>query len=113
VAATLFVSNDNDVVLQNYTLASTGAAVTDAEWSFTVYETNGPDANGNLIQGPAISGLSNITMAYVAAYGYRGLIPGTAGLVNGTWYYILLTCSNYNDSFSGWFQAAKRTSGSG
>jgi hypothetical protein len=113
VAATLFVSNDNDVVLANYTLAYSNAPVTDAIWTFTVYETNGVDVNGNNIQGPALSGLTLISMTYVSGYGYRGLIPGTAGLVNGTWYYVALVCSNYNDTFSAWFQAEKRTVGSG
>jgi hypothetical protein len=113
VAATLFVNNDNDVLLRNYTLASTNAPVTDAEASFTVYQTKGPDPQNDQVQGPAISGLTNVTMTYVAQYGYRGLIPGTAGLVNGTWYFIVVTFSNYNDQFEGWFQAALRTSGSG
>ena len=103
--ATLYVSNDNNVLLQGYILASTSAPVTDALPSFTVYYENG------LTPIPA---LANVTMSYVAGSNgnYCGLIPGTANLTVGSSYYIVVSFSNYNDQFSGWFTATTRTVGS-
>ncbi|HET6327063.1 MAG TPA: hypothetical protein VFG04_20450 [Planctomycetaceae bacterium] len=104
MAAQLYVGNDNDVYLQGYRLAATGAPVTNALPSFTVYYDNGISA---------ISGLTNIAMPYTGANGdYRGLIPGTANLTMGSEYYIVVSFSNYNDLFSGWFTATGRTTGS-
>ncbi len=95
------VGNDNDVYLQGYRLAATGAPVTDALPAFTVYYDNGLTP---------IHGLTGVTMPYTGANGdYRGLIPGTASLTEGSQYYITVTFSNYNDFFNGWFTAAART----
>ncbi len=115
MAAQLFVGNDNDVYLQGYRLASTGAAVTDALPSFTVYGIAGYDMLGRPIQGAALSGLTNVAMAYVdnSQGDYRGLIPGTAVLTEWAPYFVLVTFANYNDSFGGWFTAANRISGIG
>jgi len=114
VAAQLFVGNDNDVYLQGYRLASTGAPVTDALPTFTVYDLGGYDASGNPLPGAALSGLTGVTLTYVGSNGdYRGLIPGTANLTLGSPYYLVVTFNNYNDTFSGWFTASQRTSGSG
>ena len=102
--AQLYVGNDNDVYLQGYRLASTGAPVTDALPAFTVYYDDGLTP---------IYGLTEITMPYTGANGdYRGLIPGTANLTVGSEYYIVVSFSNYNDLFSGWFAAATRSTGS-
>jgi hypothetical protein len=99
--AQLYVGNDNDVYLQGYRLASTGAPVTDALPAFTVYYDNGLTP---------ISGLTGMTMHYTGANGdYRGLIPGTASLTVGSEYYIVVSFSNYNDLFSSWFTAATRS----
>jgi hypothetical protein len=107
--ANLFVGNDNDVYLQGYILASTNAPVTDAQPSFTVYYNIGPD--NAPMQGAAISGLTNISMSFVTGSSgyYRGLIPGTANLTAGSWYYIVVTFANYHDLFSAWFEATQRT----
>ena len=109
--ATLFVGNDNDVYLQGYILASTSKAVTDARPSFTVYYNIGPESSP--LQGPAISGLTGVTMSFVTATNgdYRGLIPGTANLTVGSLYFIIVTFANYSDTFSGWFEAISRTGG--
>jgi len=114
MAAQLFVGNDNDVYLQGYRLASTGAAVTDALPSFTVYDLGGYDASGNPLQGAPLSGLTNVNLSFVTGSNgdYRGLIPGTANLTLGSPYYLVVTFNNYNDTFSGWFTASQRTSGS-
>jgi hypothetical protein len=115
MAATLFVGNDNDVYLKGYTLASTGAGVTDALPTFTVSLFDGNDANGNPKPGAAISGLTAINMSYVTGStgDYRGLIPGTLNLTPDAQYYIVVTFSNYNDQFVGWFTASPRTPGAG
>jgi hypothetical protein len=108
MAATLFVGNDNDVYLQGYRLASTGAAVTDALASFTAYYNAGSDTNP--VQGAAIAALTSVSMPNVSGTAdYRGKIPGTFPLTNGSMYYIVVTFSNYNDSFAGWFTATPRT----
>jgi hypothetical protein len=111
----ILVGNDNDVTLQNYQLAATGAPVTDAQPSFTVYGFGGEDSQGNAIVGAALSGLSSVAMSYVlgSSGNYRGLIPGTASLIAGTQYYIVVAFSNYNDTFADWFTAAVRTSSTG
>src|SRR5579863_6736711 len=84
LVASLFVGNDNDVYLQGYRLASTGAPITDALPAFNVYQLGGEDAQGNPLPGPVLSGLTNVAMSYVGANGdYRGLIPGTANLTVG------------------------------
>jgi hypothetical protein len=110
MAATLYVGNDNDVYLQGYSLASTGAPVTDAVARFTVYLLGGYDASGNPIQGAAVSALSNVSMPMVTSVpgDYRGLIPGTFNLTVGSPYYVVVTFTNYNDTFSGWFTAETR-----
>jgi len=108
--ATLFVGNDNDVYLQGYILAASSAPVTDAQPSFTVYYNIGPESAP--IQGAAVSGLTGIAMSFVQSTNgdYRGLIPGTANLTAGSLYYIVVTFSNYHDTFEGWFEATNRTS---
>ena len=108
--ANLFVGNDNDVYLQGYILAASSAAVTDAQPSFTVYYNIGPESAP--IQGAAVNGLTGITMFFVHGTNgdYRGLIPGTANLTAGSLYYIVITFSNYHDTFEGWFEATNRTS---
>jgi hypothetical protein len=71
--AQIYVGNDNDVYLQGYRLAATGAPVTDALPAFTVYYDNGLTP---------IHGLTGVTMPYTGANGdYRGLIPGTASVM--------------------------------
>jgi hypothetical protein len=110
MAATLYVGNDNDVYLQGYSLASTGAPVTDAVARFTMYLLGGYDASGNPIKGAAVSTLSNVSMPMVTSVpgDYRGLIPGTFNLTEGSPYYVVVTFTNYNDTFSGWFTAQER-----
>ncbi|HXY36261.1 MAG TPA: hypothetical protein VEI07_18640 [Planctomycetaceae bacterium] len=107
--ANLFVGNDNDVYLQGYVLAATGAAVTDALPAFTVYFNVGTE--NDPVQGSAISGLSAISMSFVAGTNgdYRGKIPGNSGLSVGSQYFIVVTFANYLDSFQAWFQAVYRT----
>jgi hypothetical protein len=110
--ANLFVGNDCDVYLQGYILASTNAPVTDAQPSFTVYYNVGPNVAGQQIQGSAVSGLTGVSMSPMVSGtsgDYRGKIPGTAGLNVNVWYFIVVTFANYNDMFSGWFQATART----
>jgi hypothetical protein len=111
MAANLYVGNDNDVYLQGYRVAATGVAVTDALATFTVYDLGGYDADGNPIRGPAIGALAGVAMPMVTSVpgDYRGLIPGTYNLTVGSPYYIVVTFSNYNDTFSGWFPAGVRT----
>jgi hypothetical protein len=110
-SAQLFVGNDNDVYLQGYILAATGAPVTDALPVFTVHLLGGFDEDGNPIPGEAITGLTSVSMPPVASVpgDYRGLLPGTEGLTEGSQYYIAVTFSNYHDSFDGWFTATTRT----
>jgi len=78
--ANLFVGNDNDVYLQGYVLAATGAAVTDALPAFTVYFNVGTE--NDPVQGSAISGLSAISMSFVAGTNgdYRGKIKELCNL---------------------------------
>jgi hypothetical protein len=110
MAATLYVSNDNNVTLQGYMVAATSAPVTDAQPSFTVFGNIGPDDTP--LQGPVIAGLENQSMSYVAGSSgnYVGLIPGSSGLTYGSWYYVVVTFANYSDQFTGWFQATYRQS---
>lgn len=112
MSASLYVGNDNDVYLQGYRVASTGQPVTDALPSFTVYDVGGYDARGNPIQGPAVAALTGVSMSMVTSVpgDYRGLIPGSYNLTVGSPYYIVVSFSNYNDTFSGWFPATIRTS---
>lgn len=110
MSATLYVGNDNDVYLQGYRVAATGQPVTDALASFTVYDLGGYDAEGNPIPGPAVAGLTGVSMPMVSSVpgDYRGLVPGTYSLTVGSPYYIVVAFSNYNDTFSGWFAAGVR-----
>ena len=115
MAAKILLDNDNNVTLQGYTLLATGAPVADALPSFTVYVDDG---SGRGAAGPktlvAVPGLSNVPMNYFSATGiYAGLLPGTALLTAGGWYWIRVTFANYNDVFSDWFQAVPRTSATG
>jgi hypothetical protein len=109
--ANLYVSNDNDVYLQGYLLAATGAPVTNALPSFTVHLLGGFDEDGNPIPGEPIASLTNVAMPAVTSVpgDYRGLLPGTEGLTEGSQYYITVTFANYNDFFEGWFTATTRT----
>jgi hypothetical protein len=110
-SAQLFVGNDNDVYLQGYLLAATGAPVTDALPAFTVHLLGGFDEDGNPIPGEAIPGLTSVSMPAVNAVpgDYRGLLSGTEGLTEGSEYYITVTFTNYNDFFEGWFTATTRS----
>lgn len=113
--AKILVGNDCGVVLQNYTLLTTGALVTDATMTFTVYTD---DRTGLLPTGPmtltVMPGLSAISMTYYSQpQSYIGLIPGTVLLTPFDWFWIKIAVSNYSDVFSDWFQTTVRTSGSG
>jgi hypothetical protein len=113
--AQILVDNDNNITLQAYTLAATGAAVTDALPSATLYLDDG---TGRLPTGPlsltSMPGAANIPMAYYSQTGiYAGLLPGTVLLTPGSWYWVKVTFSNYNDVFADWFQAAVRSSTTG
>ncbi len=113
--AKILVDNDNNIVLQAYTLVATGAAVTDAIASATVYLNDGQYPNPN---GPnaltVMPGCSAISMPYYGQTGiYAGLLSGTILLTPGAtnFYWIVVTFSNYR--FADWFGVAIRNSTTG
>jgi hypothetical protein len=98
--ASLYLENDNDIVIKGMRTVRTGAAITDATWVATVY-----DANGN-----AISGATNISLTYVAASqgDYRGVVSASVQLSPETAAEIIATCSNYPAKISLPVSIAKR-----
>ena len=69
--------------VRGYTSAAT-RPITDAEMSFTVFLSNGSTEVATSSLGAPLAGLTGVPMNYVPGVGYVGLVPGTAGLTDGS-----------------------------
>lgn len=85
--ASLYLDNDNDIVIRAMRNVRTNAAISDATWTATVYDATGA----------AVTGATNISLTYVAGSSgdYRGVVPASAALSINTGCRIVATCSNY------------------
>jgi len=98
LATQLLYENDNNIVIKNYRTASDGTAVEDASMTFTLYD----------IGGDVVNDASAVSMSHEGGGTYRGLLPESAGLTNGTKYRVEVDVSNYSDKWEGEFTVKKR-----
>lgn len=87
MAAQVYLKNDNNIVIRRLRLESTQSFISDATLAAAVYDQNGT----------VISGASAISLSYTASSDgeYRGLLPYTVQLSEGTYVTIIVTSSNY------------------
>lgn len=80
----------NDVYLRGYNVRRTGAAITDATATATIY-----DANDR-----AVSGATGLSVSYDSTnHEYYVAIPASAGLIAGSRYRVRVNVLNYDDIF--------------
>lgn len=90
MADQLIQGSTNDVYLRNYNVRRTGAAITDATLSATIY-----DQKGN-----PVSGASGLALAYDSSnHEYYVSVPASAGLIAGSRYRVRVRAANYDDIF--------------
>jgi hypothetical protein len=100
----VYISNDNDIVVNGLSKQSDGSFINDAVLTATIY-----DASGN-----ALANGSNLAVPYVASSNgnYRGTIPSTGGsavaFTAGQTYRVHIAGSNYGFSTDLWFQPQNR-----
>lgn len=86
----IYISNDNDIVVEGLCLASDGSFVNDAAIKVTLKDSD----NTN------VTGAVDLNVTYVSASNgnYRGTIPASVTLTESAEYTAIVTASNYGFS---------------
>lgn len=87
---TIYISNDNDIVVEGLCLASDGSFVNDATLTVTLKDSN----NANVTDAVDL----NVTYVSASNGNYRGTIPAAVSLTESAEYTAIVSASNYGFS---------------